>query len=158
MTDTREFNKWFSETFADADGRFAHMPRWLKADLRKAWNEASKRSAAEIERLTRELAEAKRASEYANDCFNEASAKLAAAKSSLSEAVKAAYEDAAKQVPTNWLDPLLTGDGVKRTPLGEREIEALLRGIQDRIRASAIRSRAAVLDSGRGSTQKERSE
>lgn len=60
MTDTlvgrREFNVWFRETFADADGRLDHMPLWLKADLRKAWNEASKRSAAEIERLTRRVA------------------------------------------------------------------------------------------------------
>lgn len=77
----------------------------------------------------------------------ELKARALAAESSLSEVEKAAYADAAKQVPINWLDPLLTGDGVKRPPLGEREIEALLRGIQDRIRASAIRSRAAVLDS-----------
>jgi len=49
-------------------------------------------------------------------------------------AVVAERERCAKLVPTNWLDPLLTGDGVTRPPLGERAIEALLRGIQDRIR------------------------
>lgn len=43
-------------------------------------------------------------------------------------------ERCAQLIPTNWCDPLLTGDSVKRPPLGEREIEALLRGIQDRIR------------------------
>lgn len=42
----------------------------------------------------------------------------------------------AKQVPTNWTDSLLTGkDGIKGPPYDCREIEKLLRGTQDRIRA-----------------------
>lgn len=44
-------------------------------------------------------------------------------------------ERASRCIPTSWLDPLLTGDDVKRPPLGAREIEALLRGIQDRVRS-----------------------
>jgi hypothetical protein len=40
----------------------------------------------------------------------------------------------ANLVPTNWLDPLLTGKDAPKLPLGGREVEALLRGIQDRIR------------------------
>lgn len=44
-------------------------------------------------------------------------------------------------VPTNWLDPLLTGEGavLPKERAGKwncRDIEALLRGIQDRIRAA----------------------
>ena len=49
-------------------------------------------------------------------------------------AVAAERERCANLVPTNWCDPLLTGDGAARPPLNERDIEALLRGIQDRIR------------------------
>lgn len=43
-------------------------------------------------------------------------------------------ERCARLVPTNWCDELLTGTNVARPPLNAREIEALLRGIQDRIR------------------------
>ena len=52
----------------------------------------------------------------------------------IADAVAAERERCARMVPTNWCDALLTGDGVARPPLGERSIEALLRGIQDRIR------------------------
>jgi len=37
MTERRRFNAWFYGTFQDADGRFDHLPRWLKADLWLAW-------------------------------------------------------------------------------------------------------------------------
>jgi hypothetical protein len=37
LTDRREFNKWYVETFADSDHRFTHLPSWLKADLWLAW-------------------------------------------------------------------------------------------------------------------------
>ena len=51
---------------------------------------------------------------------------------------KAVVEECAKQVPTNWLDDLLTGPraAIKRGT-DCRQIEALLRGVQDRIRALA---------------------
>jgi hypothetical protein len=40
-------------------------------------------------------------------------------------------------VPTNWLDPLLTGpQGIGTPPYQGRHIEQLLRGIQDRIRVA----------------------
>lgn len=44
-------------------------------------------------------------------------------------------------VPTSWLDPLLTGESaalpnVRRNTWNCRDIEALLRGIQDRIRTA----------------------
>lgn len=43
---------------------------------------------------------------------------------------------AADCVPTTWLDPLLSGPkGIGTGPWGERNVEKLLRGIQDRIRA-----------------------
>ena len=45
-----------------------------------------------------------------------------------------AIEECVKCVPTTWLDPLLTGPNAIGD-LPERETEALLRGIQDRIRA-----------------------
>lgn len=44
-------------------------------------------------------------------------------------------ERCAKLVPTNWCDPLLTGEKAAKIPLDCRAVEALLRGIQDRIRA-----------------------
>ncbi len=52
--------------------------------------------------------------------------------------VREAY---AKVVPTNWLDPLLTGPNavLGKGPYGNREIEALLRGIQDRIRNQGVK-------------------
>ncbi len=98
-------------------------PSGLLADLDEA--------AAEIERLTRELAEAQRASEYANDCFNEASAKLAAAESSLSEAVKA-LEPFAKA----YEEPHCEALGLVTITVKQKDLR----------RASAIRSRAAVLE------------
>lgn len=52
------------------------------------------------------------------------------------ELVAAERERCAKLVPTNWCDSLLTGDGVAKPPLDGRGIEALLRGVQDRIRNS----------------------
>lgn len=51
-------------------------------------------------------------------------------------ATMAERERCAKLVPTNWLDPLLTGKDAQKPPFGERAIEALLRGIQDRIRVN----------------------
>ena len=40
-------------------------------------------------------------------------------------------------VPTNWCDSLLTGkEGIGQPPYDCRDIEKLLRGIQDRIRAA----------------------
>lgn len=42
-------------------------------------------------------------------------------------------EECANAIPTNWCDPLLTGPN-KVGELPARETEALLRGIQDRIR------------------------
>jgi hypothetical protein len=57
-------------------------------------------------------------------------------KEKINVAIATERERCAKLVPTNWLDPLLTGDGVARPPLGERAVEALLRGIQARIRQS----------------------
>lgn len=47
---------------------------------------------------------------------------------------KALIEECARCVPTTWLDPLLSGPN-KVGNLSGRETEALLRGIQDRIRA-----------------------
>lgn len=45
-------------------------------------------------------------------------------------------EACVKCVPTNWHDPLLTGPDAPRNLLfGNRDVEQLLRGIQDRIRA-----------------------
>lgn len=93
--------------------------------------EQCREAAAEIERLTRELAEAQRASEYANDCFNEASAKLAAAESSLSEAVKA-LEPFAKA----YEEPHCEALGMVTITVKQKDLR----------RASAIRSRAAVLE------------
>lgn len=58
----------------------------------------------------------------------------------LADARLAGMEEAAKCVPTNWVDSLLTGpnglDAAKRR-IDCRVIEKLLRGIQDRIRTQA---------------------
>lgn len=47
-----------------------------------------------------------------------------------------ALEGADKTIPTNWLDPLLTGDRrvLKSGKHDCREVEALLRGVQNRLR------------------------
>lgn len=50
------------------------------------------------------------------------------------KAIAAERERCAKLVPTNWTDPLLTGKDAPKHPLDNRGVEALLRGIQDRIR------------------------
>ena len=41
--------------------------------------------------------------------------------------------DAAKQVPTNWCDELLSGKTVSKLPWNSSNIEQLLRGVQQRI-------------------------
>jgi hypothetical protein len=46
----------------------------------------------------------------------------------------AIIDECARCVPANWCDPLLTGPD-KVGDLPARETEALLRGVQDRIRA-----------------------
>ena len=43
-------------------------------------------------------------------------------------------EECASAVPTNWCDVLLTGPAAPKGPLDNRDVEQLLRGIQDRIR------------------------
>lgn len=48
-----------------------------------------------------------------------------------------AFEQAAKQVPTNWLDPLLTGKDGIIIPCDGQTIERLLRGIAARLRLLA---------------------
>lgn len=56
------------------------------------------------------------------------------------EAMRLERERCAKCVPTNWLDCLLSGPDAVLPKLGERithqHIEALLRGVQDRIRGA----------------------
>lgn len=47
---------------------------------------------------------------------------------------EAIIDQCAKEVPTNWCDSLLTGPNKVIHKAPAREIEALLRGIQDRIR------------------------
>ncbi len=46
----------------------------------------------------------------------------------------AVIDECARAIPTTWLDPLLSGPN-KVGSLPARETEALLRGVQDRIRA-----------------------
>lgn len=48
---------------------------------------------------------------------------------------EAVIDECAKCVPTTWLDPLLSGDARVIVNSPTREIEALLRGVQDRMRA-----------------------
>lgn len=48
---------------------------------------------------------------------------------------EAVIDECARLVPTNWCDPLLTGPQKVIDQLPPREIEALLRSVQDRIRA-----------------------
>lgn len=55
----------------------------------------------------------------------------------IEKAVAAERQRCAKLVPTSWLDSLLSGKDAPKLPLGAREVEALLRGIQDRIRNGA---------------------
>lgn len=57
-------------------------------------------------------------------------AELTAREARLTEAL----EQVLREVPTNWCDPLLTGKSAVVATSDHREIEALLRGIQDRQR------------------------
>ena len=56
-----------------------------------------------------------------------------ARKREIEVAVAAERKRCAALVPTTWLDPLLSGKDAPKLPLDERNVEALLRGIQDRI-------------------------
>lgn len=44
-------------------------------------------------------------------------------------------EAAAKAIPMNWCDSLLTGKGTPKGPLDNHDVEKLLRGVRDRIRS-----------------------
>lgn len=54
------------------------------------------------------------------------------------DAYNALVEECANQVPSNWLDPLLTGTDAPRPPLNEPSVERLLRGVAARIRAMKV--------------------
>jgi hypothetical protein len=53
-----------------------------------------------------------------------------------SSIIAAERERCAKLIPTSWCDELLSGKNAPKLPLEARAVEALLRGIQDRIRKS----------------------
>lgn len=56
-----------------------------------------------------------------------------------------AIDEMPRQVPTNWLDSLLSGPEATVSKASDcREIEALLRGIQDRLRSKAQAALAAI--------------
>ena len=63
---------------------------------------------------------------------------LAALQQAVNEATQEERKRCADMVPTTWLDPLLTGDDAAIPKVGAKinglHIEALLRGIRDRIR------------------------
>lgn len=63
-------------------------------------------------------------------------------------ALDAAYaeglRDAAKQVPTNWCDELLSGKTVSKLPWNSSNIEQLLRGVQQRIERLAQQAEGGV--------------
>jgi hypothetical protein len=42
LVERREFNRWFANSYADADGKFTHIPKWLKADMWEAWQAAGR--------------------------------------------------------------------------------------------------------------------
>jgi hypothetical protein len=79
----------------------------------------------------------------ASSCYHLACVKTAA---SLREAYRLGLEDAAKQVPTSWLDPILTGPtavNVKDCPSTER----VLLAVRDRIVAKAAALKETVKES-----------
>lgn len=53
-------------------------------------------------------------------------------------------DECAKAVPTNWVDPLLTGPKAVKIPSDCRDVEYLLRSIQDRILALKSDSSSAA--------------
>lgn len=62
----------------------------------------------------------------------------------LREVVEKEREECAMAVPTNWCDPLLTGPHASKLPLSCQSVEALLRGIRDRIRSRAALPKAGT--------------
>lgn len=73
----RTFNKWYAGKYADQDGKFLHMPSWLKNDMRNAWLASAHESQSRITSLERQLAEeTERCARVADGVANEASAQL----------------------------------------------------------------------------------
>ena len=76
-----------------------------------------------------------------NDCAHSAGATLDEAvkrwntRTPAPDAVREALESAEKCVPTNWCDELLSGPKAPRGDLKAPDVERLLRGVIDRIRA-----------------------
>lgn len=52
-------------------------------------------------------------------------------------AVRVVVEACAGEIPTNWVDPLLSGEASPNLPYDGLEIEALLRALRGRVRALA---------------------
>ena len=110
-------------------------------------------AATKIERLGREVVEARSLHRHQRDKRRHAhTARNKAidgfeywrARALIAEsAVAAAWEEAIKCVPTNWLDNLLTGPDAPRGPLGNPDVEKLLLGIINRMKARASAIRAA---------------
>lgn len=127
----KRFNAWFASNYCDADGKFAHLPSWLKADLRNAWDAAQSESAAEIERHRRENKQylallEQQAIQIADGrtIYDAANRRATAAES----AVAAAWEEAEQVVRT-----------MARNFKGQ-VYEAALSKAADNIHASAIRA------------------
>lgn len=135
-----------------------HAVKRANEHLVEEWNTRTPdpESAAEIERLRLELNDARICISGLNKDWNKEHAGRLTAES----AVAAAWGEAIKCVPTNWLDNLLTGPDAPRGPLGNPDVERLLLGIINRMkaRASAIRAAGAekTAESGDSAPTRER--
>lgn len=99
----KTFNKWFVDNHADPDGKFTHMPKWLKADLRKAWDAATAEAATIISELQGrisdlevDLGNAKHSNDLMDEEMGEWKARALTAESSLSRIKEETIEECAR--------------------------------------------------------------
>lgn len=111
---------------------------------RDGWNHCYLLATAEVASLEARLEQVGQAArDNRSRRVLELEAEVEALRKAATDARAAALAEAARLVPTNWIDPLLTGpDAVIGNGTADgRQIEALLRGIQDRIRALGATAR-----------------
>ena len=90
-----------------------------------------------IDAAIEEISGLREANHHYRDSAAHDEKEIAILRDQLASARKAAIEECAKCVPTSWLDPMLSGPE-KVGDMLARETEALLRGIQDRIRKLSL--------------------
>lgn len=91
----KRFNRWFVENHADPDHKFSHMPSWLKADLRKAWDAATAEAATIISELQAEVEDLRK---YCSAAANDYHGMLVAMERTIVPTLAEAFKSTAKEL------------------------------------------------------------